>query len=41
MIWQTIINHILSLFSLAVLGFTIPALCVSLRQFWRGGRNPG
>ncbi|MDC7223990.1 MAG: hypothetical protein PQJ60_09635 [Spirochaetales bacterium] len=32
MIWQEIINHILSLFSAAVLGLTIPALFVAVKQ---------
>ena len=35
MIWQNIINHILALFSLGVLGFTMPALVVSIGQLWR------
>lgn len=35
MIWQNIINHILSLFSLAVLGLTLPALIVAVKQLWQ------
>ncbi len=39
MAWQILINHILSLFSLVVLGITLPALFVAIKQLWLWGED--
>jgi hypothetical protein len=39
MTWQIIINHILSLVSLAVLGITLPAIFVAIKHVWKNENN--